>query len=370
MNPIPQDRRDSWTGQRGSLHGALSTVLERILGPRPTSPAPKQAEAKNKGLDPEFITIGVELTTLYIKGGIKTFKQYAAAMKQELGDIWDNIKNELHMLWTRAGQDNPDLDELTRKEAAAIIAELDLNTDQDQLFEAKRDQPKAVQDLTDTAKTRLWVQRESLRICQTEGHYINQKEIARVVAYWTEFCPKMFRELEAEEKGLSAKLASLLLLKADQHKMELTREGLELSEAALIANQVLMLTPEDEDEHEEDPEEDGEDETDSTPLPRTELINHPLNLAASVSLSKMGLASKPNEASLLFLALCCLENEYGEPAVEDDPRALILAGLLMTSQSLQLAAVRMFESELEPGDVLRMPTGELADLVARQFTPN
>jgi hypothetical protein len=310
------------------------------------------------------------MAMLYVEGGAKTFAQFAGCVKDDKADMWDSMKQYLHAAWQAAGASDPTLDDVARKEAAAIIAELDLNTDQDQLFEAKRDHPITVSDLTDTAKTRLWVKRESLRIYQTEHHYINQKEIARVVAYWTEFCPKMFRELEAEEKGLAAKLASILLLKADQHKMELTGEGMELSEAALIANQVLMLTPEDEDEHEEDPEEDGEDETDSTPLPRTELINHPLNLAASVSLSKMGLASKPNEASLLFLALCCLENEYGEPAVEDDPRKLILAGLLMMSQSLQLAAVRMFESELEPGDVLRMPTGELADLVARQFTPN
>lgn len=47
LPPPAQDRRASWTGERGSLHGALSTVLDRILGPRPTLQAPGQADALN-----------------------------------------------------------------------------------------------------------------------------------------------------------------------------------------------------------------------------------------------------------------------------------------------------------------------------------
>ena len=48
LAPTPtQDRRASWTGERGSLHGAYTKMRERILGPRPTSPAPGQADVLN-----------------------------------------------------------------------------------------------------------------------------------------------------------------------------------------------------------------------------------------------------------------------------------------------------------------------------------
>lgn len=76
-------------------------------------------------IDPEIITVGAELTSLYIEGGVKTFKQYAAVMKQELGDIWDNLKKSLHELWTVSATENPDIDEVTRSQAADIIADID-----------------------------------------------------------------------------------------------------------------------------------------------------------------------------------------------------------------------------------------------------
>lgn len=77
------------------------------------------------GIDPEYLAVGVELTGLYIEGGVKTFKQYASAMKHDLGDIWGLLKNNLRALWEGAANEYPDIEEVTRSQAAAIISEVD-----------------------------------------------------------------------------------------------------------------------------------------------------------------------------------------------------------------------------------------------------
>jgi len=75
--------------------------------------------------DPEVLTAGAELTALYVEGGTKTFKQFATNVKADMADVWDRIKRYLHGIWTTAAADNPDLDEVSRAEAAAVIDEMD-----------------------------------------------------------------------------------------------------------------------------------------------------------------------------------------------------------------------------------------------------
>lgn len=99
------------------------------------------------------------------------------------------------------------------------------------------DQPQGV---------KLWVKSELLRIYQTEARFINQERIAEVVSYWKVQRPKMYLRLEAEEKGLARKLADILLHRANQEALRLMDEEQMIpSEANLVANQDLMLQPED-----------------------------------------------------------------------------------------------------------------------------
>ena len=66
-----------------------------------------------------------ELTYLYAKGGIRTFRAYAATVKQDAPEIWEAAKDRLVAFWRYASADIDGLDNPTRPEAAAIIAELD-----------------------------------------------------------------------------------------------------------------------------------------------------------------------------------------------------------------------------------------------------
>lgn len=98
------------------------------------------------------------------------------------------------------------------------------------------------------------------------------------------------------------------------------------------------------------------------------LNDHPLNQTAAVLLASFGLAPVAGRANILAVALVCLENEYGDPADEDDNRAIFLDSLLMRSEAVQLAAVKELEPVLEPRTVEALPPGVLADLVARQLS--
>ena len=77
------------------------------------------------GVDPEFLRIGVKMTSLYVKGGVRTFSQYAKAMKERLGDIWENIRADLRGLWEATAAEHPHIEEISRKDAQAVIDALD-----------------------------------------------------------------------------------------------------------------------------------------------------------------------------------------------------------------------------------------------------
>lgn len=77
------------------------------------------------GVDPEILAIGAEMAALYVEGGVKTFAQFAHNMKADMGDAWDRMKRYLHGIWTAAGADHPDIDEVTRSQAALVIETLD-----------------------------------------------------------------------------------------------------------------------------------------------------------------------------------------------------------------------------------------------------
>jgi hypothetical protein len=77
------------------------------------------------GFDPEILTVGAELAKLHIEGGVKTFQQFATNMKADLGDAWDKVKTHLHAIWQAAGANDSALDDVSRKDAQKIIADID-----------------------------------------------------------------------------------------------------------------------------------------------------------------------------------------------------------------------------------------------------
>jgi N12 class adenine-specific DNA methylase len=78
------------------------------------------------GFDPEFLTIAGEMAGIYIKGGVKTFAQFAAVFKAEMSDVWDNTKIYLQAAWNAAtSATGGDLPDVSRAEAAAVIEALD-----------------------------------------------------------------------------------------------------------------------------------------------------------------------------------------------------------------------------------------------------
>ena len=73
----------------------------------------------------EVFEVGVEMTNLYVKSGIRTFKDFGQIIHDELGDVWDNIKGDLLGLWAASGARNRHIDEVTRAQADKIIAGID-----------------------------------------------------------------------------------------------------------------------------------------------------------------------------------------------------------------------------------------------------
>ncbi|MBU1884974.1 hypothetical protein KKB80_12030, partial [bacterium] len=77
------------------------------------------------GLDPEVLTLSAQMAELYVKGGVKTFNQFAANVKTDMADMWDKVKAYLHSAWQAAGATDNTLDDVNRADAAAAVAELD-----------------------------------------------------------------------------------------------------------------------------------------------------------------------------------------------------------------------------------------------------
>lgn len=85
---------------------------------------PKLGIVDKGPFDPEIATTAAELGSLYVKGGIKTFSQFASAVKAELPEIWDNIKRYLRGVWNQLA-DVSGLEDATKAQAEEVIAALE-----------------------------------------------------------------------------------------------------------------------------------------------------------------------------------------------------------------------------------------------------
>lgn len=74
--------------------------------------------------DGQTIAMAAELATIYIKGGARTFAQFAATMKQDAGDVYEAMERYLHSVWTVARVDDPTLPPMTPEQADAVLKDL------------------------------------------------------------------------------------------------------------------------------------------------------------------------------------------------------------------------------------------------------
>ncbi len=111
----------------------LKAQLRQRLSPRPPpaagglpslppSPAEGSKPQGNLSGDPEAKVILAQITALYAKAGVKRFAEYAQHIKSDLPDLWDGIKGYLHGAWNTAAVDYPTIEEISRADAASVIA--------------------------------------------------------------------------------------------------------------------------------------------------------------------------------------------------------------------------------------------------------
>jgi hypothetical protein len=77
------------------------------------------------GPDPEILTLAAQLAANYAEEGVVKFKDFAARVKADMGDVWQQMQRYLHAAWQGAGADNPALEDVSRTDANRQMAEVD-----------------------------------------------------------------------------------------------------------------------------------------------------------------------------------------------------------------------------------------------------
>lgn len=80
-------------------------------------------------LDPECLKIGCELAELYIKGGARTFHDFALCCHTRQPETWNKIKWHLYVIWVCAENHvDCEIEEVRRADAKQIIADIDASS--------------------------------------------------------------------------------------------------------------------------------------------------------------------------------------------------------------------------------------------------
>lgn len=77
------------------------------------------------GLDPELAILGAKMAGYHMERGIRKFAEFARKMQSEMGDNWQKLRPYLFGFWQHSAIDFPDAQDLNRKEAQAILDNLD-----------------------------------------------------------------------------------------------------------------------------------------------------------------------------------------------------------------------------------------------------
>ncbi|MBN2162452.1 MAG: hypothetical protein JW713_05875 [Pontiellaceae bacterium] len=115
------------------------------------------------GVDPEVMIVGTKIAAVYIKKGVRNFRDFATSCKDRLGDDWDAFKKYLHSFWSAAMAENKDesyfddIEDLTYKQALAVVDKLDqqeVNTNEGPDNEPVRDNVPNADEGTPTERMR------------------------------------------------------------------------------------------------------------------------------------------------------------------------------------------------------------------------
>ena len=96
------------------------------------------------GVDPEIAVIGTKIAVIYMKKGVRNFRDFAAGCRDNLGEDWDSFKKYLHSFWSGAMASNSDadffddLEDISFKDAKGIVDNLSEkapNTDKENVNE-------------------------------------------------------------------------------------------------------------------------------------------------------------------------------------------------------------------------------------------
>ena len=85
-----------------------------------------EPNGRDSELDPETLGMAIELVSTYVEQGVTKFSEFASRAREELPEIWDKLKPYLHGAWCTVGDSaGTQVDEVTRKQAAEILGEMD-----------------------------------------------------------------------------------------------------------------------------------------------------------------------------------------------------------------------------------------------------
>ena len=104
---------DNLTPAERAEYDAAMAELHKLLG------------RANMGLDPSAVVAGTKVAKLLAKGGVRTFEQYVRHMAEMAPELWANIRDHLRQLWEGAAVDHPEIEEISRADAAKVIAKVE-----------------------------------------------------------------------------------------------------------------------------------------------------------------------------------------------------------------------------------------------------
>jgi N12 class adenine-specific DNA methylase len=78
----------------------------------------------NMGIDPEIITTAAQMAELYVKGGVKTFEQFAKHVHEDMPSLWERLKTILRGVWNTIAE-ALGLDEVSKADANDIFTRIE-----------------------------------------------------------------------------------------------------------------------------------------------------------------------------------------------------------------------------------------------------
>ncbi len=86
---------------------------------------PKAMAAPGNRMDPEALALAGQVAEVYAEQGIQKFADFAKQILTDAPDLWPQLKAYLHGAWNSAAVAHPELEEISRKDAAQVIEDLE-----------------------------------------------------------------------------------------------------------------------------------------------------------------------------------------------------------------------------------------------------